>query len=333
MMCTWTQAPRAHPKGSDAMKAYVFPTDSDWAAFLRANPEFDEVNFWLPSAVTFKALQVGDRFVYRSKSAVGGRLIGGGLYEGHVRMRVSDAWRFYGEANGCATRDDMLRSINHYRARNGQPPEADPQIGCILIRDSFFVPQELEVPVPPSYQASAVRGRGYDPQHEDWSYLEAAFVQLLVGARVPDLRPDADVAAYIEGPTRGLPRLMAPRLGQKGFKSLVLSSYHGQCAITGARITPTLEAAHIRPVAAEGQHRVDNGLLLRSDVHLLFDAGYLGVDERHRLHVSKRLQAEFGNGEEFYSKAGQPIAVPDRNVDRPNREAVQWHMDTVFLAS
>jgi putative restriction endonuclease len=113
----------------------------------------------------------------------------------------------------------------------------------------------------------------------------------------------------------------------------VLSSYQRRCAITGARITPTLEAAHIRPIAAEGQHRVDNGLLLRSDVHVLFDAGYLGLDEQHRLHVSKRLRSEFGNGEEFYSRAGNTISVPERKADRPSREAVQWHMDSVFLAS
>jgi putative restriction endonuclease len=315
------------------MRAYVFPTDTRWAAYLRQHPELDEVNFWLPSTVPFKALQVGDRFVYRSKSAVGGRLIGGGLFEGHVTMRVSDAWRFYGQANGCATQEEMLRSINRYRSRNGQPPDPDPEIGCILIRDSFFVPESLEVPVPPSYQPSAVRGRGYDPAHEDWTYLEAAFADLIIRAGVPEQNPDADVTAFVAGPTRGEPRLVTPRLGQNGFKSLVLSSYQRRCAITGARITPTLEAAHIRPIAAEGQHRVDNGLLLRSDVHVLFDAGYLGLDEQHRLHVSKRLRSEFGNGEEFYSRAGNTISVPERKADRPSREAVQWHMDSVFLAS
>ena len=110
----------------------------------------------------------------------------------------------------------------------------------------------------------------------------------------------------------GDPRLPPQRLGQQSFKAVVLDAYHRRCAITGANIRPVLQAAHIRPLAAGGEHRLDNGLLLRSDVHILFDRGYLGVDPQHRLLVSPRLRAEFGNGEEFYAQAGQPIAVPER---------------------
>lgn len=133
-------------------------------------------------------------------------------------------------------------------------------------------------------------------------------------------------------PTRGKARLFVPRVGQQAFKSLVVASYHRRCAITGSKVSPVLQAAHIRPVAAEGEHRVDNGLLLRSDVHILYDNGYLGVDDRHRLHVSPRLKSDFGNGDEFYSRAGSTIDLPDRPVDRPSPDAVNWHMDVRFLA-
>lgn len=62
-------------------------------------------------------------------------------------------------------------------------------------------------------------------------------------------------------------------------------------------IVPVLQAAHIRPVSVEGENRVDNGLLLRSDVHTLFDRGYLGVHpERKTLLVIPRLRAEWGTG-------------------------------------
>lgn len=91
-----------------------------------------------------------------------------------------------------------------------------------------------------------------------------------------------------------------------------------------------LQAAHIRPLPAGGQHRLDNGLLLRSDVHTLYDRGYLGVDPHHRLLVSPRLREEFGNGEQFYSQAGQAIALPERRADRPHPQYLEWHLDTVF---
>jgi putative restriction endonuclease len=65
----------------------------------------------------------------------------------------------------------------------------------------------------------------------------------------------------------------------------------------------------------------------------LFDRGYVGVDPQHRLKVSPRLRTEFGNGERLYSMADRPSAVPERRADRPNREFLEWHLDTVFLAA
>ena len=49
--------------------------------------------------------------------------------------------------------------------------------------------------------------------------------------------------------------------------------------------------------------------------------------------VSPRLRGEFGNGEQFYAKAGQVIELPARRADQPNREFLEWHLDEVFKAS
>jgi putative restriction endonuclease len=104
------------------------------------------------------------------------------------------------------------------------------------------------------------------------------------------------------GPVFGDPRLAPYRLGQQAFKAVVAAAYRGRCAITGTHIPPVLQAAHVRHVTEGGEHRLDNGLLLRSDVHTMFDQGYLGVDPRYRLMVSSRLCEEFGNGEQFYAQ-------------------------------
>ncbi len=135
------------------------------------------------------------------------------------------------------------------------------------------------------------------------------------------------------GPVFGDPRLAPYRLGQQAFKAVVMDAYHRQCAITGTHIPPVLQAAHIQPVTAGGVHRLDNGLLLRSDVHTMFDRGYIGVDAKYRLRVSPRLRDEFGNGAQFYAQAGQVIELPARRTDRPNREFLEWHLDEVFKAS
>jgi putative restriction endonuclease len=123
------------------------------------------------------------------------------------------------------------------------------------------------------------------------------------------------------------------RLGQHSFQAVVLDAYRRRCAISGAKIRPVLQAAHIRPLPAGGEHRLDNGLLLRSDIHTLYDRGYLGIDLKHRLLVSPRLRAEFGNGDQFYAKAGEMITLPERRADRPNKDFLEWHLDEIFQAS
>jgi hypothetical protein len=99
----------------------------------------------------------------------------------------------------------------------------------------------------------------------------------------------------------------------------------------GSSALPTLDAAHIRPVAEGGQHCLDNGLLLRTDVHRLFDAGYVTVTPDGRFLVSRRLKDDFDNGEPYMPFHGQRIWMPGDPVSQPNREALEWHSEGVFL--
>lgn len=101
------------------------------------------------------------------------------------------------------------------------------------------------------------------------------------------------------------------RLGQGAFRVMVTDAYQRRCAVTGEKTLPVLEAAHIRPYALSGPNRVSNGLLLRSDLHTLFDLGYITVTPELRLLVSRRLREEWHNGLE-YSDAKQ-----SRNPLRP----------------
>jgi predicted restriction endonuclease len=110
----------------------------------------------------------------------------------------------------------------------------------------------------------------------------------------------------------------------------VATRWRVRCAVTGEKALPVLQAAHIRSVTKEGPHRVDNGLLLRSDIHALFDQGYVTVTPDHRFRVSRRLKTDFDNGEFYHPLAGRLISLPSRDVDRPAREFLEWHADTVY---
>ena len=101
--------------------------------------------------------------------------------------------------------------------------------------------------------------------------------------------------------------------------------------MTGERTLPVLEAAHIRPYALSGPHRVDNGILLRSDLHKLFDLGYVTVTPQLRLEVSKRLKAEWENGREYYAYHGRELQIRPADPNYlPSREYLAWHNQERF---
>jgi putative restriction endonuclease len=254
--------------------------------------------------------------------------VGGGFYSGFARLPISEAWELFGEGNGAAGLQQMRDAIGRYRHEPISPRE-DPVIGCIFVRDTrFFAPDAITGP-PPDFAPNVVQGKGYDLADSGYAAYFLDAIQRLTGLTV-----DIDLSEpwHRAGPVYGDPRLQPQRLGQQAFKGVVLDAYGHRCAITGAKIRPVLQAAHILPLPNGGQHRLDNGLLLRSDVHIMFDRGYLSVDPQHRLLVSPRLREDFGNGEEFYSRHGRQISVPARTADRPNREFLQWHVEKVFHA-
>ena len=99
--------------------------------------------------------------------------------------------------------------------------------------------------------------------------------------------------------------MIRPRLGQGAFRVLITDNYQRRCAVTREKTLPVLDAAHIRPYSKGGQHDVRNGLLLRRDIHSLFDRGYVTVTPEHRFEVSRQLDEDYGNGKVYYDLLGQ----------------------------
>jgi putative restriction endonuclease len=111
---------------------------------------------------------------------------------------------------------------------------------------------------------------------------------------------------------------------------MVTDAYRRRCAATGEKTLPVLEAAHIRPYSSQGEHSVHNGLLLRSDLHTLYDRGYLTVTPDYRIEVSRRIREEFENGRDYYALHGRTIWLPERPEDHPSPSLLDWHASSVF---
>jgi len=129
----------------------------------------------------------------------------------------------------------------------------------------------------------------------------------------------------------GAPMLVLPRLGQGTFRIAVTDAYQRRCAVTEERTLPVLEAAHIRPYSRDGAHEVSNGLLLRTDLHKLFDRGYVTVGPDRRFEVSSRIKEEFENGRDYYALHGRLLRLPKRPDLQPSPATLEWHRNKVFL--
>ena len=120
-------------------------------------------------------------------------------------------------------------------------------------------------------------------------------------------------------------------LGQGLFRILVTDAYSRRCAVTGERTLPALEATHIKPYSLAKRHEVSNGLLLRSDLHRLFDEGDLTVDPKdRRIIVSKRIKEEFENGKDYYALESRVLREPVEPWARPSAENLEYHAYSIF---
>jgi putative restriction endonuclease len=305
------------------LKAFVGITDYDWFRFLSSQEGIDEVNFWQPSGnQSFKALHPGEPFLFKLHHPRN-YIVGGGFFVHFSNLPVSLAWSSFQEKNGAASLLEMRQRIEKYR-RIQPLPSDDYQIGCILLNQPFFFQKDQWIEVPADFKLNIVRGKSYDllrsPGREMW-----AQVQLLLSGR-----GFGDQYAAMPQPRYGDPTLVQHRLGQGSFRIMVTDVYQRRCAVTQERTLPALEAAHIKPYCDSGPHSIDNGVLFRSDIHKLFDAGYVTIAPDYHFEVSHRIRAEFENGRDYYALNGHAMQLPSDERLWPKKEFLHWHNNKVF---
>ena len=111
------------------------------------------------------------------------------------------------------------------------------------------------------------------------------------------------------------------RMGQPAFRQRLLLAYNGRCAITGCGLEHVLDAAHITPYKGPETNHPANGLLLRTDLHTLFDLKLVAIDvTTMTVLVSPSL-----GGTCYEEYRGRPIEVPADPSSRPSREALEQH--------
>lgn len=230
---------------------------------------------------------------------------------------ISRETTFGQDTRDCAFMDAILWGKKYRRVEHSLE---DYPIGCILLQEPFFLPEQKWIPVPTDWKMSIQQGRRYDLTVEPGLSLW----QELRGVMTHTSEIHEERARY------GEPVLTSQRLGQGSFRILVTDACDRRCAVTNERTLPALDAAHIKPYSESGQHVVSNGILLRRDLHALFDRGYVTITPSMELDVSRRIKEEYENGRDYYRLHGSTIRVPVNLADRPSREYLDWHNSKIY---
>ena len=192
----------------------------------------------------------------------------------------------------------------------------------------FFWDRKEWIPVPANWNRSIMRGKTYstdEPIGQDlWTKVQNRLES--------HFWFNEEFKEAVEEPERyGKEFLTKTRLGQGAFRVWLPRRTKGDVRLQ-ERTLPVLQAAHIKPYSMDGPHNVENGILFRSDLHILFNGGYITVTPDRKVEVSRSIKEEFENGRDYYAFHGKNLLIlPQQIQEQPSAEFLAWHNENVYL--
>jgi putative restriction endonuclease len=285
----------------------IAPTDENWFAFLK-NSQFNSfINFWTPTTWNVKNLKSGDKWYFLLKSPI--RKIGGyGEFVEYKNMTPQAAWKEYGLRNGCNSKLDLTVKIQKYIDRNSKKHSKkninidNYEIGCIVLKncvfwdsDSYIDPTNFNISI-----AKQVVTRKYFKQYDPFTIK------------------DIDDFFLLDEPREVYKLEVNQRKGQGIFKGLILKAYNNKCCISDETCPELLEAAHIQHYLNQQSNHIQNGILLRVDLHRLFDNNLLYIDNGYIVRISPLV-----NTPHYKKYNGRKISLPNNMDDHPSLTALE----------
>ena len=173
---------------------------------------------------------------------------------------------------------------------------------------------------------------GLKPQKNIGTAIKSQLIEMIDGNPVAQELLVAEVEAEqqsafdpqnVEDARKRVVANIVRRQGQPAFRKKLLAAYGKQCAITGCAQVEVLEAAHIHPYKGEHTHALSNGLLLRTDLHTLFDLYLIAIEPlTQRVRLAPALSQS-----DYVQYDGRPLATPTSPAAQVSVEALQWHAD------
>lgn len=275
-------------------------TDVDWFKYQRSHGFIDYVNFWTPSQNRPQKLSQGDYFVFKLRGP--GDLIGGyGTFVEYKFQTLDATWQEFGQRNGADNKSEFMDTLTQFDSNDKV------NCGCVVLKDIVYF-DEPKDRIRSGFTKKPAQLYAYDN-------IPFPFGGMLVSTGHFNLIQTTAKNKKLQSSTI--------REGQGAFHTAVSKAYQGQCCITGEKIPELLQAAHIQDYINKDSNHIQNGLLLRIDIHKLFDSGLLYIDQTYHVHVSPLVKTP-----EYSKLEGRQISLPANISDRPALVALRFKEDS-----
>ncbi|THD75786.1 hypothetical protein E7681_04850 [Thalassobius vesicularis] len=303
---------------------YIGNTDHDWFNFCRNHMPRSEINFWQPSKQHFRVLDEGGVFFFRRKSPI--NLIGGfGVFVSAGTVTIGTAWRDLGISNGVESLESFIEIVRKYKRT--EFVDQNTLIGFKLLTEPVFLNENDYFELPLDWSPNIVSGKGYSSVSDAGRILHTKYLALRekYNISVKAVTPTGLSEPPSSGYTYSEQKV---RIGQSAFRLAILGAYEGRCAVTGTAVENTLEAAHLLDYAKFPDHSIENGILLRKDIHSLFDAGFLLIDQNYRIRFSNQFKDSHSEATEYLALEGKKISLPRNSKNWPsiNKLFISGHL-------
>ena len=277
-------------------------TDRSWFDYQRSHAYIDDVNFWTPSDWNPTRLQSGDFFIFKLKGS--GDIIGGyGTFVKYKYQSLEHTWNEFGRKNGFNNKEDFIATLTSFPTCRGNT------CGCIILKDVVYFDDHEQK----SRQQLGIK----KSPGQRYSYVdEFPFLNLQP--------PTSNYSLVLPTEKEKKMQSITQRVGQGEFHTAVSKAYKNACCVTGETIPELLQAAHIQDYYNKNSNHIQNGLLLRIDIHKLFDSGLLYIEETNRDEAEFIVRLSSLVKSELYQQLdGKRISLPDNRADWPSSAALQ----------
>jgi putative restriction endonuclease len=287
----------------------ISPTDKNWFDFLKDSELNSYVNFWTPTPWNVRNLSLGNRFYFMLKSPI--RKLGGfGEFQEYKNLTALQAWNEFGFRNGRGSKQEFIDSIQQYIDKNssrlgGQEIDINTyEIGCISLKNCEFWETEKFINIEDydvTFPVQVVKIKYFTTYDPFYNLQENSSDFCIIGAPRNDKQNISINSRY----------------GQAEFRGKVLRAYDNQCCISGETIPEILEAAHIQEYRNINSNHVQNGLLLRTDLHRLYDNGLIYIDENYVINISNQISSPH-----YIQYHDKLIKLPSNLHEYPSKDAL-----------